>query len=48
MKQKKPRKREHDRSFDLVIREGNTPIVKIKEKRFKNINEVLEELNRKL
>jgi hypothetical protein len=43
-----PRKKDGKLTFDLVIHDGNTPLVKIKEGSFKDLNEVLEMLNKKL
>jgi len=34
--------------FDLVVKEGNTPILDVKEKKLSTLEEVLEMLNRKL
>lgn len=48
MRQKKPRSHERELTFDLVVREGNTPVVKLKERPFKNLNEIIEMLNKKL
>lgn len=53
----KPRRKDGQLSLDLTVkdgvanidlREGNTPLIKVKNQKFKNINEVLEMLNRKL
>lgn len=44
----KPRKREHAMTFDLTVRDGNSPVVKLKEQKFSNLNEILEMLDKKL
>lgn len=53
----KPRKHEgkldvemtvRDGLVNLTAKDGHTPIMKIKDQRYKNINEVLDMLNRKL
>lgn len=53
----KPRKREGRLDLDLTVRdgkvnllakEGNTPIMKIKDGKFRDLNDVLEMLNKKL
>lgn len=46
-KKQSPRRRQ-ELTFNLTVNDGTTPIVKIKEQKFKNLNDVLEMLNRKL
>lgn len=43
-----PRKRDGKLTFDLTVKDGNTPLVKVKDGAFKDLNEVLEMLNKKL
>lgn len=44
----KPRRNDGKRTFDLVIKESNVPIHEVKDRRFKNLEEIMEMLNKKL
>ena len=44
----KPRKRDGKITFDLVVSDGNTPVIKIKEGRIAALEEVIETLKKKL
>lgn len=46
--QKKKPWKDREHKFDLTIREGHTPMIVAKDKTFKEINEILEMLNKKL
>ena len=37
-----------DGMTDLDLREGNTPLMRVRQQKFQNLNEVLEMLNKKL
>ena len=49
MKQKKkPRRKDNKLTFDLVVRDGNTPIIEVREEKFSALADVLETMRRKL
>lgn len=48
-----PKKKEANKyykkmTFDLVIKESNTPVAEFKDRRFKNLQEIIDTLNKKL
>lgn len=46
-KKQSPRRRQ-DLTFDLTVHDGVNPVIKLKEQKFKNLNEIMEMLDRKL
>lgn len=44
----KPRKKDGIISFDMVVREGNTPIFRVENRFIKDLKEVVDMLNKKL
>lgn len=48
MSRKKKRRSKYGATFDLTVKDGNTPIFKVKERLLSELDEVLEILRRKL